>query len=175
MAMLKMPVRIPDQQDHQTLPQRPDSDAATDRENQRETIGETPTYHEFTQISETIDLPKDFGTITPGAKVKLLQAAHIDRTLLTRYLTLGDEINILRAAKHSLPAVRSGVASYMRFCALLGRPSFPPTTDAAPLWSATFNPGKSFGQYLTHLQKASILLDHPLDWLTPGLGIRILL
>ena len=132
------------------------------------TIEETPSFKEFTRLAETLELPKNFDTFTPGARVKLLQTANVDRALLTRYLALGAEINILRTVKMSLPSVRSGVNSYQRFCALLGRPSFPPTTDTVQLWSATFKPGGTFADYLAHLQKASALMDHPLDWLTTG-------
>ena len=133
------------------------------------TIDQTPTYKEFTQIAESLGLPQNFDQLTPGNKVKLLHSSNADRSLITRYLTLGAEINILRTIKQSLPSVRSGVKSYMRFCALLARPAFPPTTDTVQLWSATFKPGGTFSDYLAHLQKASVLLDHPLDWLTPAI------
>ena len=133
------------------------------------TITQTPTYKEFTQLAETLGLPQHFDQLTPGNKVKLLQSSNADRPLIARYLTLGAEINILRTVKQSLPSVRSGVKSYMRFCALLARPSFPPTPDTAQLRSATFKPGGTFSDYLAHLQKASVLMDHPLDWLTPGI------
>ena len=119
-------------------------------------------------MAETHGLPEDFDTYTPWAKVELLGSANLDRALLTRYLALGAEINVLRAVKMTLPSVRPGVKSYWRFCALLGRPSFPPTTDTAQLWSATFWAGKTFAQYIARLQKASILLGHPLEWLTPS-------
>ena len=97
----------------------------------------------------------------------MMAATPIGRTLLTRYLTLGADINIIRTVKGSLRSVMSGVASYSRFFDLMGRPSFPPTEDTVQLWSATFKPNKTFHQYLAHLQKACLLLHHPIAWLTP--------
>ena len=76
-------------------------------------------------------------------------------------------MNILRTVESSLPSAHAGVASYDRFCKLADRPSFPPTEDTVKLRSTTFNPGKTFCQYLAHLQKASALLDHTTEWLTP--------
>ena len=87
---------------------------------------------------------------------------------MTRFLTIGADLNILRSVKGSIRSVSSGVASYWRFCQLLARPSFPPTEDTALLWSATFRAVKTYNQYLARLQKASTLLRYPLDWLTPS-------
>ena len=130
-------------------------------------IENTTTFKEFNELAEALDLPKNFDQLSPGAKVKLLGASHIDRTQMTRYLTLGAEINLLRTVKSSLPSVRSGARSYFRFCDLMARPSFPPTEDTVQLWSATFRTGKTYNQYLAHLQKACLLLHSPLGWLTP--------
>ena len=131
-------------------------------------IGETSTANEFAGISANLGLPQDFDEVTPGTKVKLLARAIEDRPLVTRYLTLGDESNIIRAAKASIPSVRSGVASFLRFRHLLGRPPLHPTDDTVHLWSATFNTGKKFGQYLARLQKSCLLMAHDLSWLTPA-------
>ena len=103
----------------------------------------------------------------PGGKVKLLRSFSDRAGLVRLFLTAGAEPNILKAAKSSLPAVRSGVASYTRFCELLDRRLLPPTEDAVQLRSATFNPGRTFNQYLAHLKKAIILRNHSLAWLTP--------
>ena len=73
----------------------------------------------------------------------------------------------MRSVKGSLPKVWSGIASYMRFCDLLGRPPFPPTAETVQLWGSTFNPGRAFSQYLAHRSKASILMNMDTDWLTP--------
>ena len=92
----------------------------------------------------------------------------LDRSSLTRYLAVGASINTIRAVKASLPAVRSGVASYFRPFHLLGRPPFPPTEDTAQLWRTTFNPGKTIAQYLAHLQKAADLMNMTPDWSAPS-------
>ena len=63
--------------------------------------------------------------------------------------------------------MRSGINRYIRFCDLFARPSFPPTAGAGQLRGPSFNPDKTFGQYLAHLQKATLLLGHPMDWLAP--------
>ena len=104
-------------------------------------------------------IPDNYDKLTPGAQVEALSGPAIDRKTLTRYLTLGADRDILRTARASLPVVRSGVAFYLRFCHLLARPYFPPTDDTVQLWSSTFNPGKTFNQYLYHLQMASTLMN----------------
>lgn len=53
----------------------------------------------------------------------------------------------------------------------------PPTSATVDLRSAIFNPGRTFNQYLSHVQKATILLIPPLSRPTPtiraiGKGIR---
>ena len=132
-------------------------------------IEDTGASKEYKKLIKTPNLPEDYEKMTPWAKVKLLANANIGRSQLTRFLTLGAEMNAMQSAKGSLRSVTSGVASYWRFCQLLGRPSFPPTEDTAQLWSATFNPGKTFNQYIAHLQKASTLLKDPIDWLAPAI------
>ena len=130
-------------------------------------IENTETYKKYCEVRIQLGLPEDFDRYTPGAKVKTLAKAKGQTDLVTQFLTLGAEINLLRTVKGSLPQVRSGINSYVRMCDLLARPPFPPTENTVQLWSATFNPGKTFNQYLAHLQKASLLLNHSLDWLTP--------
>ena len=130
-------------------------------------IENTETYKKYLEIRTQLGLPPEFDRLTPGAKVKTLAKAKGRTDLVTQFLTLGAEVNLLRTVKCSLPQVRSGVNSYVRMCNLLARPPFPPTENTAQLRSATFNPGKTFNQYLAHLQKASLLLNRSLEWLTP--------
>ena len=130
-------------------------------------IDQTQTFRLFEELQVKLGLPEDFEKLTPGAEAKLLSSSTIDRGDLAKYLALGAEINVLRAVKGSLPSVCSGVSSYQKFCSMMGRPSFPPTEDSAQLWSATFRPGKTFQNYLSHLKKACALMNHHVDWLTP--------
>ena len=133
-----------------------------------EEIDTAPTAVEFANIATILGLPTDFDRVTPVSKVKFLQRATGDRPLVTRYLAVGSEINIIGAVKASPPSVRSGVSSYAKFCKLVGRPTLPPTEDASRLWSATFKPDKTYGKYLDHQQKASLLMAHDMGWLTPA-------
>ena len=84
-----------------------------------------------------------------------------------QFLTLGAEINILRSVKSSLPCVRSGVASFMRSADLLARPNFHPTSETAQLRGSTFNPGRTFGNYLARLKKGCALLNSDTYGLAP--------
>ena len=82
-------------------------------------------------------------------------------------LASGAGLNIIRPARRALPSVRPGINRYIRLCSLINRPAMPPKAEAAQLRRATFNTGKTFNQYQSHLQKATILLNQRLDWLTP--------
>ena len=132
------------------------------------TLEDTEISREIRDLAEQMGLPDNYDKLTPGAKVRALSNSALDRTMLTRFLTLGAELNILRAVKGSLPAVRSGINSYFRFCDLMARQPFPPTEDSVQLWSATFRPGPTFGNYLTHLKKAATLMNISTDWCTPA-------
>ena len=97
--------------------------------------GEAGAFREFTHLAETNGRPGNYAKMTPWANAKLLGRGKTGPSLLTRYISLGAEVGIIRAAKAPIPAVRSGVASYMRHCDLLARPPFPPTADTAQLWA----------------------------------------
>ena len=131
---------------------------------QGKSIIETKTAQEFNDIATKLGLPANFDQITPVGKAKLLKNAPTDRPLITRYPTLGAEINILRTAKASLPSARSGVASYMGFCQLLGRPSSPRPKTQSNCGGPHLTGASPFGD----LQKASILMAHNTNWLTPA-------
>ena len=108
-AMRQIPHRIPTRASGQTFPHRPRGHSKPPGKDKRKQIEEAETSKEFRKITEAIDRPPDFDKRTPGAKVKLLTKANIDRPQLTRYLTLCAELNVLRAVKGSLPSVHSGV------------------------------------------------------------------
>ena len=108
--------------------------------------------------------PGLFRKLAPRAKVKLCARAGVDRSIPTRYLPIGADVDISGSVDASIPAVLSVVASYVRFCGLLGRPPFPPTTDAVGIRGATFNPSKTFSQYVAHLQKSAAILHISPAW-----------
>ena len=131
-------------------------------------IEDTDLYRRHKAIGKELGESADFAGLTPANKVAVLSAAGIGPSRLSEFLSLGAGINVLMGVKSSLPAARSGISSYMRCFTLLGRPDSPTTQEAVERWGATFNPGKTFNQYMAHLQKASILLNQPLTWLTPN-------
>ena len=79
----------------------------------------------------------------------------------------GAKRNTLRAFAGSLRPAASGMQGFYNFCQFPGRPPFPVDTDTVLLRSTMFRPGRTFGQYIAHVMKASILLRQPTDWLTP--------
>ena len=117
--------------------------------------------------AKSLKLPPDFDRLTPGARVNALARPRADPAQVLDMLALGADLNILRPVKKSIPSVRSGINSYIKFRDLINRPALPPTADTVQLWSATVNPGKTFNQYLAHPQKATPLLNQSLDWLAP--------
>ena len=88
---------------------------------------------------------------------------------MTDFLDLSARINVLRSAKGPLRCVASGMNSYLRFCSLLLIPTFPATPASARRWGAVFHLGKTYAQYVAHLRKACILLQHPTSWYTDGI------
>lgn len=131
-------------------------------------IEETSTAKEFQIASDAIGPPDDFDKLTPRARVKALSSAHIGRLALTRYLPIGAEINIPRAANASIPSVRSGVMSYLKFCDPMWRRSFPQPRIRCDCGMPHLTRG-AFKQYLAHLQKAATLLNHPMDFPAPSI------
>ena len=107
-------------------------------------LGETGAFRRFHEIRAQLGLPPDFDHITPAAKVKMLEKAKGGSGMVAHFLSLGAEINLLMVAKSSLPAVRSGVNSYLKFPPPSRATLVPPTEDTVQLWSATFSPWKTF-------------------------------
>ena len=113
-----------------------------------------------------IGIPANYDKLTPGNKTKWLLNCTAPTLLIDEFIEKGRELNVLRATQGPLRPVASGIKSYANFCAARNRPWFPPTETSVKEWSTSFNPGRSYQNYLRHLQKACFLLDQPTPWLT---------
>ena len=116
-----------------------------------------------------IDLPDDFDSMGPAAKIRCLAGSTADNADIYRFLNTGAQVNILHQVQDSLKSVASGIQCYASFCDLLQVPYFPPATETILRWSSLFSPGRSFGQYLSHVSKACQLMNLPLNWITPAI------
>ena len=70
-----------------------------------------------------------------------------------------DKLNVIRSVKGPHRSVAAGISTYIRFCKMTNNRPFPPSTGIIRKWSATFNPGKTFGLYINHVRKAAVLLN----------------
>ena len=129
-------------------------------------LDDAPISRKRGEIAALIGLPENFDELKPSAKTTALATCGAPDHLVTDFLDLSARINVLRSVKGSLRCVASGLNSYLRFCALLLIPAFPVTPASARRWSAVFHPGKTYAQYVSHLRKACILLQHPTSWFT---------
>ena len=82
------------------------------------------------------------------------------------FLNLAAQRNTVRAFSGPPFPAASGMQSYKNFCDFVGRRPFAVASDTVLLRVGLFRPWVTFGIYLSHLMKASILLRQPTDWLT---------
>ena len=115
----------------------------------------------------TIDLPDNFNSMGTAAKIRCLAESTADNADITRFLNTGAQVNTLHQVQDSLKSVDSGIQCYASFCDLVQVPYSPPATETISRWSSLFSPGRSFGQYLSHVSKACQLMHLSLNWLTP--------
>ena len=116
------------------------------------------------------------GTFTPGWCVFIhygfiftTQPCNAHPDAILELFTLGAKRNTLRAFAGSLRPAASGMLSYLNFCIFADKPVFPVGPNTARLRSCLFRPGRTFAQYLSHLMKATILLQQPTDWMSPDI------
>ena len=65
-----------------------------------------------------------------------------------------------------LRSAAAGISTYIRFCKMANNGTFQPSSGIIRKWSAPFNHGKTFGLYINHVRKATILLNCDDGWLT---------
>ena len=80
---------------------------------------------------------------------------------------LGAQRNTLRAIAGSPRPAASGVQSYLGLHLFADRAVSPAPAETARLRSCLRRPDRTFGLYLAQLMKASILLCHSTDWMSP--------
>ena len=121
----------------------------------------------------SLGIQDSFEQLAPAAKAKALASAASDTPLLSRFLDLSAQLNVLQIVRNSLPSVAAGVQGYVDFCALIQVPPFPPTSLIILRWSALFSAGKTFGMYVRHVEKACLLLGLGVDWRSPAVTAAI--
>ena len=126
------------------------------------TIEVADIYLSYQEYKQMIQLEPNFDKPTHTKRTERLGDHHLDRHIVDLLLKTCHKLNIIRAFKGSLPSVASGINNYIRFCTMVRRPFFPVDEDTAELWSATFNPGKTFKIYRAHLQKRASCLTYQL-------------
>ena len=105
-------------------------------------------------------------SIGPCARLKALRATRVPRGQILRYCTAGMRRKAIRAIQLSLPAFASAARCFFSFCELISVPAFPVSERAVLLWSAIFNEGRTYGNYLNFARKACFYLNSPTDWFT---------
>ena len=128
------------------------------------TLAESPAMKRLSALKEALDLPKNFDLLKPTKRTDALATCGAPDHMITDFLDATARVNILRSVQGSLRSVASGLNSYLRFCALRTIPPFPVTPTTVRRWSSTFGAGKSFSQYLGHLRKGCLILQHTTDW-----------
>ena len=119
-------------------------------------------------LAKRIGAPADFDQLAHGGETKWMVNSTAPSILLDSFIQKGRELNVMRATQGSIRSVASGIRRYANFCTARDRHWFPPTETTVKEWRATFNHGRAFQMYLRRLQKASFLLDQPINWMTPA-------
>ena len=132
-----------------------------------DSIQDTGIGRDYTDLRRDLSLPVGFDNLSTAAKYSALSNSGADSSRILKFLSLAAQRNTIRAFAGSLRPAASGMQNYKNFCEYIGRPALPVQSDTVLLWSGLFRPGRTYSQYLAHVMKASILLRHPTDWITP--------
>ena len=119
------------------------------------------------ELLTLMQLPGNFNKLTPMAKTDAIQRSGAPIQLRNEFLEDGANLNILRSVRGSLRSVASGINNYIRFCTMTDSTASPPSSGTIRRRSTTFNTGKTFGLYITHVRKDAIILGHDDAWITP--------
>ena len=138
------------------------------RKFQQRKIEDAKIYKEYTLARDGIGLPRDFEDLSPANRTSALATALREGHCCKMFVGCASRLNILRTAQGPLGSVTSGIRSYVRFTAVLGRTPFPPSEDTIRVWSCIFKPGRTYQNYLPHVKKACFLLDLNTSWDTPA-------
>ena len=131
-------------------------------------VADTSCARDLQSARASLDLPDNYDRLGPAAKIRCLAESTAPQSVVVRFLNTGAQVNILHQVQDSLKSVASGIQCYASFCDLIQTAYFPPATENILRWSTLFSPGRSFGQYLSHVSKACQLLNLPLTWITPA-------
>ena len=133
---------------------------------QENKLEDTKIYREYTQARGALGLPRDFEDLSPANRTSALAKAVSEGHCCRHFVACAARLNILRTAQGSLRSVTSGIRSYVRFAAVLGRIPFPPSEATIQARSCIFKPGRTYQNYLPRVKKACFLLElhHVLEY-----------
>ena len=122
----------------------------------------SPTNNEL--LKQKLNLPENYDNLTPTGKTKEIAARAPSSPGLADFLDSQARTNMLRGPRGCLRSAASGIENYVRFCSAAQATPFPVTKTTLRRWSAAFRCTKTFGLYLNHVKKASILLEQDTSW-----------
>ena len=128
------------------------------------TIDETKLSTNNEKLKHQLNLPENYDKLTPMGKTKAIAVLGPSAPGLTDCLDSQAKINVLRGVQGCLRSVASGITSYVRFCSAVQAIISPVTKTLLRRWIATFRCTPTFGLYLNHVKKASILLEQDTSW-----------
>ena len=114
-------------------------------------------------------MPKTFPNLGPAAKLNKLRQASVNQFKIRRFFRTASQQNALTGIRQVFGSFASAIRCYYSFCELRGCEPFPARSSTAIEWSAIFNPGATFGNYVNYLKKACFFPNYPIDWATPAL------
>ena len=135
---------------------------------QQHRIDDATIYKYYCGARDSLDIPRNFEDLSPLNRTSALARAHGDGRCCHQFIKSAERVNIPRTAQGSLRSVTSGIRSYVRFAAVLGRKPFPPTEATVRAWSCISKPGRTYQNYLPRLEKAFFLLELDTNWDAPS-------
>ena len=127
-------------------------------------IEDTRIAREVKTTQAALSTPSNFSSLGPIARIKALGQPGNDTAGVRPFLHATSDLNIIRQCPESLRSVASGIERYAAFCDILSIRYFPPRTEIVRQWGSVFNTGGTSSLYVSHLKKAFLLLDIPIDW-----------
>ena len=135
---------------------------------QQRRIEDTTIYKDYFSARGALDLPRNFDDLSPLKRTSALARAQGGGHCCHQLIKTPERLNITRTSQGPLRSVTSGVRSYVRFAAVMGRQPFPPTDATVRAWICIFKPGRTYQNYLPRLKKACFLLELDANWGAPA-------
>ena len=116
-----------------------------------------------------IGRPWNYDKLTPEWKTRSIAELGPSAQGLTQFLDSHARIYVIRGVRSPIRSVASGITRCVKFFPEVQTSPFPVAPITIRRRGATFNYGKTFGLYLNHVKKESLLMGKSTTWHVPAI------